>query len=371
MNRQQKEYVKSIYYNPAEAESLGSIDRLFKRIKNEGLHPQIKKKDLELFLRGEETYTSHKQRQRLKHYAKIIAPHPGYSIDLDSALMPFPKKNRLKYMIIGQDAFSRRVGARAVTSLKAVNVNRAVSQIIRELGNHFRFARTDRGTDYFNARVAETFRRLNIKHIPAFEPTKAGLAENMIRIVKRKIYKMLQYKGDHNWSRYLNDVIRGYNRSKNKALFGLSPIEVTPQQVPSIWFKTTHKDLANQPDIRPYLYKIDQNIRIHYSRGQAFRKEYNESTGARVYSIDQRFSPGQNHLYKVRDDRGNILPGRFRENQLEPVHIDADTVWRIEKIVGRRVRGGIRQLKIRWLDHSADYDSWEPADQIRNLRARR
>ena len=369
MNDAIKRYIRNLYYSPREGESLGSVDALYKRIKRDGLH-NIRRRDLKQFLQSEEVFTSHQKTNRLPHYAKIIAPHPNFGVEIDSAMMPFPDKNRLKYMIIGIDIFSKKVSAKAVASLKAPVVNRAVNAILDQLGGGFVQIRTDRGSEYFNVLIEATFKRRKMRHFPGFEPTKASYAENIIRVAKRKLYKIMQHKGEHVWSRYLNDVIHGMNHSINRSL-GISPAQVTPDKVPGLWFRMAHADLANQPKIRPYEFKIDQTVRIHYSRGQAFRKEYNESTGAQIYYIHERYSPGQNHLYKVRERHGQVLPGRFRPNQLEAVVINADTVWRIDRIVDRRVRNGTREVLIRWLDHGAQDDTWEPAANVRALRARR
>ena len=185
MNQEEKTYVKSLYYGEREPASYASVKTLHKRIKNEGRY-NIKLKDLVSFLKGEEVYTSHLAKKRLKHYAKVIAPTTNYSLEVDSALMPFGRRNRMKYAIVGVDVFSLKTAVRAVTSLKAVEVNRALNAIITELGGHFSLLRSDRG-EYYNKIVDDNLRRRNIKHVPAFEPIKTAYAENMIRILKRKL----------------------------------------------------------------------------------------------------------------------------------------------------------------------------------------
>ena len=369
MNRQEERYVKKLYYDVREGGSYGGFEALYQKIKREGRY-NIKKKVLREFMQGEETFTSHQSKQKLKHYAKIIAPHPNYGVEFDSAFMPFPEQNKLKYAIVGVDIFSHRVGVRAVASLKGEIVNRAVNEIIDELGGHFSQLRSDRGGEYVGAPMKATLRRRNIRHVLAYEPLKAPYAENNIRLLKRKMYKIMQHHGEHNWSRYIKDVVYSLNHTKSPTLGGISPVEVTDDKVAGIWFRRMHDDLKTQPKFKEYEYKVNDTVKIHYSRGQAFRKEFNERMGAKAYYIEERFSPGQNHLYKVRDDRGNILPGRFKSNELEKVVITPDTPWRIE---GKPLayRNNRREALVKWLDHDESYNSWVPTRDVVSLRGRR
>ncbi len=370
MDLEQREFVRKLYYNPRGPSSYSDLDGLYRVIKARGRN-DIKRKDLLEFMRGEEVYTSHVGKQKLRNYAKIVSPFPNYGLEIDSAYMMFPGKNRKKYMIIAVDIFSRKAAARAVPNLKANTVNDAVIAIIGELGGNYVQVRTDRGSDYYNAKVAATFRENNMRHIPAFEPIKTAHAENLIQIIKRKLYKVMQYKFDHNWSKYLQDVMYSYNHTKSKSLGGVSPVEVTGDRIQKVWFSRAHKDLRKQLQYKPFKFEIGDNVRIHYSRGNSFKKEYNEKMGAQVYSIHQRYSPGNNHLYKVKNDQGELLPGKFRENELELVNINNDTIWRIEKVLARRVKNGIREVKVRWLDYDAFYDSWIPAKDIHNSKSHR
>ncbi len=371
MNQRKKNYIKKLYYSVREPGSFTSLDTIYKRIKQDGRY-NIKKKELLSFLQSQDLYTSHLVRQKLRKFAKVISPSPNYGIEFDSAVMPFAIKNKLKYAIVGIDIFTRKVGVRAVETLKAEQVNKAIIEIIDELGGGFSFVRTDKGTEYFNQIVKRTFKRLNMEHIPAFPPNKSVHAENLIRILKRKIYKVLQHFGDHKWPTYIQDVVYSYNHTKSTSLDGLSPSEIQGDVVSDLWFQRIQKDLKKQPNHKPFKFEIDDAVRIQYHRENAFKKEYQETSGARIYYIEKRYSPGQVHLYKLRNNHDEILPGRFKENELQKVEVNDDTIYRIEKIVSRRrLRNGVRQVKVRWLDYPERDDSWVDADEVEDLIARR
>lgn len=369
MNDEEKQYVLNIYTDPRRPQAFGNLERLFKLIKDDGRY-DIDKVELESFMREQEIYTSHLTPKKTKFFAKVIAPYPNYGIEIDSAVMPFKQRNRLKYMIVGKDIFSRKVAARAVVSLKSDNVVRAVRQIIDELGGHYEQARTDRGTEYLSGPMQRLFKENGIRHVLGFEPLKAPFAEGVIKIIKNKIYKIMQFYGNENWNRFLQDVVHSLNSKQLKALDNLSPDQVTPEQVPRLWRFMTQNDLKSQPEIRDFKYNIGDTVRIHYSRGAAFKKAYNETMGAHVYYIEERFAPGQVHLYRIRDERDVIQPGRFRETELEKVIITDQTVWRIDKIVGRQMRNGVKYVKVRFLDYPEPFDQWMKATDVQNLKAK-
>ena len=369
MDDDQKEYVRGIYYNAREQGSFGTFTELYKRIKDDGRY-NITRKNLRKFLLGEEVYTSHKKNNRLKHYPSIVAPFPRYQVEIDSAVMMFPDQNKLKYAVIAIDVFSQQIAARAVSSLKAENVNRAVNEIFDEFGDtNFNLARTDRGLEYYNRVIKRTFDRRNIRHIASFEPLKSVYAENAIRQVKRKIYKILQHTGDHNWSRHLDDVVYNLNHTKRPSLNNLAPVEVDDQHVPEIWFKKMHNSFKKQPKNKPFEYNIGDSVRIFYSRGGNFRKEFNETNGAKVFYIQDRYTRDLNHLYKLKDDRDDLVPGSFKSDQIMKVEIDDDTVWRIEgAALAYRMRNGRREALVKFLDYDDSYNQWIPAANLRDLQ---
>ena len=369
MNNAEKEYVKNVYYDIRGSSSYGSLQAVYNRIKKEGRY-NIKKKDLLKYLEGEEVFHSHKGKKRQKHYARMITPYPGYQVEFDSAYMPFPDRNRNKYLILGIDAFSRVAAARAVPSLKAQVVDRAANQILEELGHDYEFLRSDKGTEYTSAVFNRTLRRRNIKRIIGFEPNKAVMAENIFRTIKRKVYKILQHRGDHRWPLYIQDIIYSYNHSPNRGIFGLSPSEVTADKVAELWHKMKRHDLKNQPmPHRPY-FKVGDKVKVHYTRA-AFDKEYNERVDPQYSIVEKVEMPGNNELYTLKTRRGTRLEGRFRPNQMERVQIVGDTVYRVDRIVGRKRIRGVPHVRLRYVGYGPEDDTWEPANTVIALRNNR
>ena len=369
MNDEQKEYVKSIYYNTKGEASFSSIKSLYAKIKSDGLF-DISMKNLSDFMKTQEVYTSHLSSKRPRHHLPIVSPNPNHGLELDSAVLPFKDDNEKPYIVVGIDQYSHKIKAIPVKTLSADAVNDAVKSILRHLGS-YSIVRTDKGTDYLNSKVRKTFRDNRIRHIYSYPPNKSVLAESAIRRIKNKLYKVLQHKGEKQWEPYLDDIIDSINSTKTSSLAGYSPNEVTDDKVGEIWFHRLHRDLKRQPKHRPFKLKIGDAVRIRYSRGlNPFAKEYSEKMGAKVYYVHDRYNPSNFHLYKLKDDRGDLVPGRFKPHELQQVIITQDTMWRIDgDPIRYRVRNGVREALVDWLDYDESYRSWIPADQIRQLKA--
>lgn len=371
MNEEQISFVKDLYYSPEEGGSFASFDALLRAIRAKGRH-DIKPSDLQKFLLSQEVYTSHLgTTDEPHHYARIISPYPNYSLELDSGLLPFRESNPKPYVILGTDQFTQAVAARPVKSLSAKETDQAVQEIIRELGGNFTLVRTDKGTEYVNNLTKSTFRRLGLRHVLAYEPNKSSMVENSLKILKSKLFKVMQHTGTEVWGDLLQPVIKGLNNTKKPGLANYTPAEIRrdPEAVAKIWFHRARRALKKTPKYRPFKLKIGQAVRLRYSRGlNPFRKSYAERMGAKVFYVHSRLAPGQVHLYKVRDDRGNLIDGRFRENELQQVEIDDDTVWRIAEELEERTRNGRKEILVSWVDYDDSYNSWLDAAQVRDLR---
>ena len=369
LTKEQKSYVLDIYYSLRGSDSYGSLNAIYNHVKREGKH-RITKASIAELLSGEEVFHSHLSKHRPKHYAKIVVPEVGYQLEMDVAYMPFPRKNRAKFLVLGIDSFSRKLAGRAVNSLKAPAVNRAVNAILDELGYDYKFIRTDRGMDFNNKLVKATFSKRKIKHFNAFEPNKSSQLERSLRTIKQKVYKVLQRHGDHNWSKYIQDVLYSHNHTKTRVLYGLSPSEVTAEEVPKLWFKMKNDTLQHMPLDTAFKFEIGDQVKLHLTR-KPFQKEFNETVLPEVYTIEKRIKRNNVHLYKVKHLDGTVLDGIFREDELEKVRVGDNSEFRVDRVVARKKVKGVPMVKLRYIGYGPEFDTWEPKSSLINLKKRK
>lgn len=92
-------------------------------------------------------------------------------------------------------------------------------------------------------------------------------------------------------------------------------------------------------------------VRLGKAR-RTFHKGYLPAWTQELFTVHQRLPRVLPYVYKIRDDKGDIVQGTFYEPEMQKVE---DTgVYKIEKILQRK-RG---QILVKWLGYSDEYNSW-------------
>ena len=358
-----KNYLKRIYYDPRHKASYGSVKSLYNAAKEEG-KVDVTKKDVRQFLESLEVYTTHVSKKRAKYWYSMTVPYPGYLADVDSAVLNV-SPNHPKYFIVGVDSFSRKAAAEVVDRLTAKATNSALEKILDKL--KVERVRFDKGSEYNNSTVYSTLRRKHVKYIVSTPPYKSSQAEVLIKFLKRKLYMILQKKGEQNWSKYLSQVLESYNAKKHRVL-GISPNEVSKSNVADLWFKFKGKHLKHMPPSTPYKFDLNDSCRIHYSR-DGFHKQFEEQNSTMIYFVSSRYTRSNVHRYTLKNQLNEAVRGSFTENQLQLTRdVGEDTVYRVEKILHYKHINGQLYAYIKWQNYSTKYNSYVVATDVMALR---
>jgi hypothetical protein len=305
---------------------------------------------------------------KARKYNSVVAPYASYQIDVDTGFLKMGAKKEA--FLLAVDVFSRQVAARAIANLRGQTVKIALSSMLKELGGVEKL-RSDFGTELNNKWVNELLKNREVEHIHAYPPLKANYSERGIRTFKRKLYLMTRKTGNKNWSKYLQAIVKAQNNTKMKVLGGATPMEVakSKEKQDELWMEFKKRRFINSSMPRSYKYKVGDIVRYKLTNGTGIdKKEFDQSMSTQTFSVTQRSSPDNVNRYKVKDFKNQQLEGSFTESQLQLVLLDDQTEYKIEKIVSRRVREGVRQARVRWMGYPPSEDTWLNVADIKKLK---
>ena len=72
-------------------------------------------------------------------------------------------------------------------------------------------------------------------------------------------------------------------------------------------------------------------------------------------------------VYEFEDLNGTPIEGEFNRDILTPGRITDRTAYKIDKILDKRVRRGIREYLVHWRGSRLDYHSWVPVASVKDV----
>ena len=107
-------------------------------------------------------------------------------------------------------------------------------------------------------------------------------------------------------------------------------------------------------------FRVGDRVRISHAR-RPFKKGYLPQWTEEVFEVTRVFQDSIGPTtYKLKELDGTLITGTFYQEELQKVHVDDDTVWRIEKVLKRRGN----RLYVQWKGWPKKYNSWFHRDQV-------
>lgn len=178
------------------------------------------------------------------------------------------------------------------------------------------------------------------------------------------LHKVLTATVSHRYVDFLQKVADTINSRKNRTI-NKAPKDVNDSNIYEVWLRQylKHKKLVSHT-AKVNLLSNGDSVRLSKNKGlmeKGFLPNYTDEIFKIFEVIPRRPYP----VYKVEDSLGNKIEGVFYGSELQKVkRVDPETVYRIEKILKRRKRGGIWELLVQWKGHSKEHNSWIPESDL-------
>ena len=363
LTEKQKQYLSELYGNPKKVGSLAGPESLYKAARREGKF-KFTLKQIKDWLRSSDTYTLHKPLNRKFKRERVIVGDINQEWQADLADMSWLRKanKNFKYFLLVIDVFSKMVRTAPLKSTTGKEVTEAFAKMLPSRKDIPVTLQMDKGSEFVNATFQNLLKQHKIKHFFTSSELKAMVSERAIKTIKLKLYKYFTESRKLNWIEHLKTVTDTYNRTVHRSI-GMAPIDVTPSKTAQVWEKLFPEPPMEDPE--DFHFNIDDKVRISFLK-TPFERAYNYFWTGEIFIVTERFHRQNIAKYRLKDWNNEPIEGTFYTQELQKIDVDENTKYKIEKILGRRIRNGQRQVRVRWYQWPSKYDTWIPANSIEN-----
>jgi len=113
-------------------------------------------------------------------------------------------------------------------------------------------------------------------------------------------------------------------------------------------------------------FKVGQHVRISKEK-MKFEKGAEENFSRVIFRINKVIKRTPRPVYELEDLNKTPIEGQFYQEELSPVRITKQTLYKIDKLLHETVRRGSREYLVRWQGYNKELDSWISACSVRTF----
>lgn len=360
-----KQYLNTIYFDTNHPASYAGASKLYTVVKQEGKF-KIGKRRIQQWLQDQESYSLTRKARRHFPRSRVVVEGMDSMWDMDLMDMVSLHKHNdgIKYVLVAIDIFSRYTWCEPVKSKRGEDVVVALKRMLAG-PRRPNSLRTDKGMEFRSKEVNKYLQGQQIHHIYAQNTeTKANYAERVIQTLKHKVFRYLLKHNSERFVDVLQQIVRSYNHTKHRSL-GQTPASITKdKEGESRLQQYILRTKGTKPQrSRPYRFKENQTVRLSHIRSM-FDRQYSQKWTGELFTIASKFKREGLPLYRLKDWSGELIEGSFYEHELQAVHVDESTEYRVEKVLKRRTVKKQKEVMVRWLHWPSKYDSWIPEKDL-------
>ena len=172
---------------------------------------------------------------------------------------------------------------------------------------------------------------------------------------------------EYNTHRYidaLQDIVTSINHSYHR-MIKCRPVDVTRDNENIVWETLYGTPEADNPV--NFKFKVGDKVRITKEK-HIFQKGYLPNFTQEVFEIVQCI-PRHPPVYKLKDWNDELIKGMFYEQELVKVIKDEDDMFKLEKIIRKHTKKGVKEVLVKWMGYPNKFNQWIPESSIMTLKA--
>jgi len=337
---------RQVYYDPSRPGSYGGVKALWKAVGG-------KKKDVEEWLKTQDTYTLHRpSRKRYKHnQIQVAGINDQFEADLVDLQGLAKSNNNYKYLLTVIDALSKYAWAIPLKDKTGSSVLQGFKDIFKD--RKPRKLRTDAGKEFLNAQVQNYLKKEGVIFFTSKSDTKCAMVERFNRTLKSRMWRYFTATRQERYLDVLQHLVDSYNNTTHTTT-GSKPVEVTPYNAEKVW-----RRMYGNPKKRklPKL-KVNSMVRIVKEKN-VFAKGYRPNWTSEIFKI-KRVKRTKEPSYTLMDLNGEDILGSFLEAELQAASKEETQTYKVRKVLRHRGKGRSKESLVLWEGFPDKYKRWIP-----------
>ncbi len=323
-------------------------------------------------LRSDEDFLIESRKIKKTFPRRKMNVHGLFSLWQADYAQMFPFDNYVGFLVC-IDVFSRKIFCRCVRSKSAEEMKHAFKSIFEECHDSPDILESDQGGEFVGNRTF--FKEEKIYFKIKTGRNKASFAEHAILLIKRRLFRLLRTLLTRDWPKYLQHIVRNLNNSPNAAIGGLKPNEFklrtdTPKIDKKIGFHpdvTYEQQIENQKEYEKKKHErlqVGNYVYVDFPPS-SFEKSF-DSKNYQLFIIERVDAGKEPVLYQVKDLLGKKVPGfYYREQLLKTKRPKNGAYFRVEDILGEKIRNNKKYYHVKFLHYSDKYNRWLPEENVK------
>lgn len=344
------------YYDPSNPGSFSSIANLARA-------SSVPYEDAKNWLLSQDTYTLHRVARKKFPRNRFFVSNIDdlWQADLCDMRSLSKFNDGFNYILTCIDVLSKFAFVVPLKTKHNTSLIEAFQRIFSS-GRKCLNLQSDKGGEFVGKKMMNFLKNNKVNFYPTRNPdVKAAVVERFNRTLKNRMWRYLTYKNSFRYIDVLDKLVDAYNKSFHRSI-KMRPIDVSDENILQVW-----KTLYRKPTLKVKpKFKIDTHVRIARKKSM-FEKGYETYFSEEIFKIS-KIIRRPNPVYELKDMNGEIIDGLFYEHELQPVAIDEEKMYKIDKILAHRKRKGIHEVLVAWYGYPQTFNSWIPYSDLFQLQ---
>jgi hypothetical protein len=334
-----------LYTNPSHAGS-------FRGLQSISRHANVDTKTAGEWLKGEKSYTLHKQTNSKFRRRRTVARgiNELWQADLVDLGLLSNENDSHRYLLTCIDVFSKYARVEPLKNKSGKALTEAFAKML--VSQQCKLLQTDKGTEFLNSSFQNLLRDHKIRHYTSEnDDIKASVVERFNRTLKGVMWRYLTHTSSGRYIDVLPQLVTAYNNTYHRSI-KMAPSEVNAQNE-SVVRKRLYPP---QNETLKWRYNVGQAVRMKQTK-RVFKKGYEPSWTEEIFTIASLY-PSDPPTYILKDLAGEEIKGKFYEQEIQPIIHKADDAFVVERVLKTRRIGTRTEYFVKWRNYPDKFNSW-------------